>query len=562
MGGTLDTGLSGSVSGYDMDTPEGRMRDIVGDIGGGDVSYSRDGRTYGASYSEQPNMRGDTDRTLMFNYSMPFAAGGRIHKEGGGVSIGQDQIDQGIIAANQSLQELRGAKQAVRDQAFDEYASNRSWPEYASDVGRDLSAMKDIGLAHDIIPGAIQSVKQAATWPQREAQARASGAPFTPQQSIEEAVNAAGMFTLGAGAVPAEANSLRTGFTSRVAKTANLNAIREAESMSLKGYSPEEIWQKTGYFPHPGTLIEQQHMGKPAKMVRYEQPVNFHVDVEKLKNAPTPDYKYMLPEVFNDDALFAAYPNPDYFKNVPVYARATKDDAITPREGARVHPMQRGIGFFLQNTIDPAIIEMGDLSHPNYQMTKGEVGVLPHEINHIIEDIEFLPKGLPSDAGVKMMSDAFSDVLKRKNLSPADKAYYSAASNEFANYAKKNPTKTNYALYLHNASEAMSRLAELFASRPELRKNFPLEHLDVNPDWMSTSKETGQGFQITSDPMKALEAVRWAFTPEGTAALKAYSEGTNIDMGISRQHGPYRASGGSVHDPVSSALRLAHEASQ
>lgn len=559
MGGTLDTGLSGSVSGYDMDTPEGRMRDIVGDIGGGDVSYSRDGRTYGASYSEQPNMRGDTDRTLMFNYSMPFAAGGRIHKEGGGVSIGQDQIDQGIIAANQSLQELRGAKQAVRDQAFDEYASNRSWPEYASDVGRDLSAMKDIGLVHDIVPGAIQSVKQAATWPQREAQARASGAPFTPQQSIEEAVNAAGMLTLGAGAVPAEANSLRTGFTSRVAKTADLNAIREAESMSLKGYSPEEIWQKTGYFPHPGT---QQQMGKPAKVVRYEQPVNFHVDVAKLQNAPTPDYKYMLPEVFNDDALFAAYPNPDYFKNVPVYARATEDDGITPMEGAKVAPMERGIGFFLQNTIDPAIIAMGDLSHQGYQASKGEIGALPHEINHILQDIELLPRGLPSKAGNKMMSDAFSDVLKRKNLSPADRAYYAAGADEFANYAQKNPNRTNYALYLHSTGEAMSRLAELFAARPELRKNFPLEHLDVNPDWMTTHKETSKGFQLTSDPMKALEAVRWAFTPEGTAAIKAYSAGTGTDMGISRQPGPYRASGGSVHDPVSSALRLAHEASQ
>jgi hypothetical protein len=77
-GGMLDTGVSGSVSGYDMDTPEGRMRDIEGDIGGGDISYSRNGRTYGASYSEQPNSRGDTDRTIMLNYSMPFADGGRV----------------------------------------------------------------------------------------------------------------------------------------------------------------------------------------------------------------------------------------------------------------------------------------------------------------------------------------------------------------------------------------------------------------------------------------------------------------------------------------------------
>lgn len=206
-GGMLDTGVSGSVSGYDMDTPEGRKRDIEGDIGGGDISYSRDGRTYGASYSEQPNSRGDTDRTIMINYSMPFAGGGRVHKEGGGVAINQDQIDQGIIAANQSLQELRGAKQAVRDEA----ASNQSWGDWASQMGKNLYGMKDIGLFHDIVPGAIQSVKQAATMPYRQQMAAASGQPWNEQQQIGEAFNTAGMFTLGAGAIPAEANALRAG---------------------------------------------------------------------------------------------------------------------------------------------------------------------------------------------------------------------------------------------------------------------------------------------------------------------------------------------------------------
>lgn len=205
--GSVDAGISGSISGYDMDTPEGRNRDIEGDIGGGDISYSRDGRTYGASYSEQPNMRGDKERTLMFNYSMPFASGGRIHKEGGGVAINQDQIDQGIIAANQSLQELRGAKQAVQEQA----AGNQSWGDWASQMGKNLYGMKDIGLFHDIIPGAIQSAKQAATMPYREQMAAASGQPWTDQQSIGEAFNTAGMFTLGAGAIPAEANALRAG---------------------------------------------------------------------------------------------------------------------------------------------------------------------------------------------------------------------------------------------------------------------------------------------------------------------------------------------------------------
>lgn len=78
MGGNLGAGISGSLSGYDLRTEEDRLRDIEAQLSGADISYSRDGRDYGMTYSQSPSMDGDMERSLMFNYSQPFADGGVV----------------------------------------------------------------------------------------------------------------------------------------------------------------------------------------------------------------------------------------------------------------------------------------------------------------------------------------------------------------------------------------------------------------------------------------------------------------------------------------------------
>ena len=140
-------------------------------------------------------------------------------------------IKAAIALANQSNQELRNAKALAREQALD----NRSWSEYAGDVGRTLFGMKDIGLFHDIIPGAVQSAKQAFTAPARAYKAGASGQPFSDDQMLEEALNMAGMITLGAGAVPAEINALRAGASIPPKKIVN-----PTEKL-LKNSGPEQL---------------------------------------------------------------------------------------------------------------------------------------------------------------------------------------------------------------------------------------------------------------------------------------------------------------------------------
>jgi hypothetical protein len=77
--GSVNAGISGDISGYDIKTPYGRLKGVDPRVSGGDVNYTDEGgASYGASYSENPMMNGETDRRILFNYSTPFADGGGI----------------------------------------------------------------------------------------------------------------------------------------------------------------------------------------------------------------------------------------------------------------------------------------------------------------------------------------------------------------------------------------------------------------------------------------------------------------------------------------------------
>lgn len=83
MGGDISAGISGGISGYNLRTEEEKLRDLQAQLSGLDLSYSKDGRDYGVSYSQNPMMDGSVDRSVMFNYSQPFADGGAIKMRDG-----------------------------------------------------------------------------------------------------------------------------------------------------------------------------------------------------------------------------------------------------------------------------------------------------------------------------------------------------------------------------------------------------------------------------------------------------------------------------------------------
>jgi len=77
--GMIRAGLLGDVSGYNLKTPGGKLSSVDPRISGGDLSYSKDGRDYGVQYQESVTPQGKSDKSLMFNYAMPFAEGGPVY---------------------------------------------------------------------------------------------------------------------------------------------------------------------------------------------------------------------------------------------------------------------------------------------------------------------------------------------------------------------------------------------------------------------------------------------------------------------------------------------------
>ena len=181
--------------------------------------------------------------------------------------------------------------------------------------------------------------------------------------------------------------------------------------------------------------------------------------------------------------------------------------------------------------IRPPTVYMGNVSRPAFQMTKGEVGSIAHELNHVIEDFEGFPLAMPYGQAGAMPLQNIKYIVSHPATSPADKAYYTAMGKEFSDTYKKNPGRVEHALYLHNSSEAMSRLASLMTAHPELRSHFPLDLLDVRDDWMfSTYKPKNGPHVMNQDPQVALDIAKWAVSPEGMNAMDAISKGTAYNV--------------------------------
>ena len=385
----------------------------------------------------------------------------------------------------------------------------------------------------------VDPVVQAFTLPGRAMRGEVD--VYNNDQMIPEIVNFAGLVTGGAGVVPAEANALRIGFSGARAKTADVAAIKRADDMFAQGASPREIWQETGYFPSPRTEKNSVLLGKPmAKMVRYEQPQGLAVDVAKLQNAPTYDYQYKLPDVFTEKSFEAAYP--DLYQNTPVIARFR--DGKQPAAGAGFMPGKVNLVTGKQET--PPTILIGNVSAPGFQTTKGEIGSMGHEINHMIEAHEGLPLAVPPKSGPHTVIEAINNILIDPQTSAADKAYYTNIGKDFIKEVQKNPGNVSAGLYFHNSSEAMSRIAEKMAAHPELRPEFPLDLLDVRPDWLISNRRPFSGpISIKEDPAIALEIAKWSNSPEGRAAMDAVGQGQSFSY--SRQ----------FPDLISSALMIA-----
>jgi hypothetical protein len=215
----------------------------------------------------------------------PYASGGVVRKDDGG-GLGPD--DAG----------------AMSPETFNPFAD---WSRQAA--GKDVQTLKSVGEGMAGIPRGIANlVDTAAETPyglRREdvTDIPGSGQPADPL--VGRAFDAAGNVTLGAGAMPAEANALRTGIGIN-AKTFNPAKFEQFKRLEGKGVSPEMNYSMSGIYRGSDEMPRSWLSDEGAK----------------LKGVSIPAEGTTLGEIWDHPKLYEAYP---WLKNVEVKPEANPD---------------------------------------------------------------------------------------------------------------------------------------------------------------------------------------------------------------------------------------------
>ena len=439
------------------------------------------------------------------------ATGGRVGYADGG----DPDIDAALTTARAEQQPVYSDQEmdAARKYAYDQAVSNRTMGQYAGDVANNLSGMANVGLFHDIIPGAVQSAQQAFTAPARAYEAGAAGQLFSDDQMINEALNMAGMVTLGAGAIPAQANALRMGFTGAKALTADQAAIRKAQRMLKAGAPGEDIHGATGYFPEPLT----------GKMMRYEPPQGYSIDLNRIANA-RPNEVMMLEDLVKDRSVSDAYPNimPRTFVNMRRTVNGMRD------HGASVDIPK----FYKGKPMYPANMALGDLSHSAYQLDGGVEGAVVHEINHLMSAEDNLRSGTPGAVIPRAVVDRYMNEIKGMNNQGRTQEALNLFDerNAFVDQYNVDPQVGRHLLYAHDTGEAMARLAARLHMNPNIANDYPLNHLDVKPEYLLDLKRTHPTkpqYDYVGDMGRPKEMLDYFYGPEGTPIIREYIKGNS-----------------------------------
>jgi len=168
-----------------------------------------------------------TDGAVQPMTFMEDAKGNKYDVAGNIIPPADEAINNALTTAraetyNPYAEEIASAKRLMADQAY----QNQSWGDWASDVGQNLyntgmaflptalGGQGAVGLS-DIAKGIYESGKSAATLPGDVLTGKTK--VFDPtsggltEEALRRGTDFTGFMTLGAGAIPAEANTLRMG---------------------------------------------------------------------------------------------------------------------------------------------------------------------------------------------------------------------------------------------------------------------------------------------------------------------------------------------------------------
>ena len=179
---------------------------------------------------------------------MEDAKGNRYDTAGNIIPPEQDPVTNALSVARREApdpyaEEIASAKQLMADQQY----QNQSWADWASDAGKSLyetgmsflptalGGRGEVGLT-DIAKGAYESAKSGVTLPGDALRGKVNvidpRSGNVSEEALRRGLDFTGFMTLGAGAIPAEANTLRMGMKGPVgpedAEAAALKAAQEA----------------------------------------------------------------------------------------------------------------------------------------------------------------------------------------------------------------------------------------------------------------------------------------------------------------------------------------------
>lgn len=269
--------------------------------------------------------------------------------------------------------------QALIGKANDQLAAQGNKPGGAAPVGdpaADQAAMMPETYANPTVQHMVEAL---ATLPKRAIDASAADvahysqhgmdADYVPQ-TIGPATETA-MTLMGTGMPMAEAGAAGI-FGGRLAKTADLRALTEAENMAAHGLHPDQVFRDTGWFRSPAD-----------SKWRFEIPDN----KMQLKYMPETEGHDVIGDVgslVKHDALFKAYPDLQFVK-----AGIVKDDLTPsgmgmfyPSEGAGMPPK---IGVSAPDAFTARSVMAHELMHGVQAKEGFAFGADPSYIARLIE---------------------------------------------------------------------------------------------------------------------------------------------------------------------------------
>lgn len=304
--------------------------------------------------------------------------------------------------------EVASAKALMSEKQYDD----QSWGDWAGDaVGNALNTAKailptalggegSVGIS-DMARGAYEGAKDAVTFPGDVISGKQplydeSGRPL--EQAVGRSFNTVGAVGGASSLVPVPDNSLRV-FGGIKSKTADKNALTQAQIMESRGASPEDIHGATGWYR--GT----------DEQWRYEIPdIGSTVDPGMLQldlYNPTiaSSQRGRLGDYLNHPEFFSAYPE---MKNMEV--RLGPADHFGSSYYGYYMPRYDNAGFFTEPYIK--------LTSDHLKTPEQQRNTLLHEIQHAVQQKEgfmrganpnsFAPDTIP-DPRVKIYEDAVAN---------------------------------------------------------------------------------------------------------------------------------------------------------